>query len=59
MQDKTINSALRHLHKECMNGRAEGLEHVVALMRIRGVEPMFKAKHAKLGYRKGREPWKA
>ena len=58
MLDKTIDSALRHLHRECMNGRAEGLEHVVALMRLRGVEPSFKAKHAKMGYRKGRPPAK-
>ena len=54
MQDKTIDNALRYLHRECMNGRAEGLVQVVELMRIRGVEPSFKAKHAKMGYRKGR-----
>ncbi len=55
MQDKTIDNILRHLHRECMNGRHDGLEHVVALMRLRGVEPDFKAKHAKMGYRKGRK----
>ena len=54
MIDKTINNALRQLHRECMNDRHEGLEHVVALMRLRGVKPRFKAKHAKMGRRKVR-----
>ena len=49
MLDKTINNTLRHLHRECMNNRQPGLEHVVAPMRLRGVESSFKAKHAKMG----------
>jgi hypothetical protein len=42
MQDKTIDNVLRHLHRECMNGRHEGREHIVALLRLRGVKPDFK-----------------
>lgn len=41
LQDKTVDSALRYLHRECMNGRHKGLEHVLALMLLRGVEPDF------------------
>lgn len=52
MQDKTIDSVLRHLHAECMNGRHDGKEHVLALMRLRGVEPTFRKLGPKLGSRK-------
>jgi pentatricopeptide repeat protein len=54
MQDRSIHNVLRHLHGECMNGRHEGLEHVLALMRLRGVEPDFKARSGKLGSRRER-----
>jgi len=54
MLDQTINNVFRHLRKECMNKRAEGLVQVAELMRPRGVEPSFKARHAKMGVRKGR-----
>jgi hypothetical protein len=46
MQDKSIDNVLRHLHRECMNGRHEGLDHVLALMRLRGAAPDFR-KYAK------------
>jgi pentatricopeptide repeat protein len=54
LQDKTVASVLRYLHRECMNGRHEGLEHVLALMRLRGVEPDFRALAGKYGSRRGR-----
>ena len=54
MQDKSIDNVLRHLHRECMNGRHEGLEHVLALMRLRGVEPDFKARSRAYGTRRER-----
>jgi hypothetical protein len=34
LQDKSIDNMLRHLHRECINGRQEGLERVLALMRL-------------------------
>jgi len=46
LQNKTIASALRYLHSECMNGRHEGNDHVLALMRLRGVKPGLKALQA-------------
>ena len=52
LQDKTVDSVLRYLHRECMNGRHEGLEHVLALMRLRGVEPDFKAYAVRYGSRR-------
>ena len=42
MQDRTINNALQATHKAAMNGQHEGLEHILALMRLRGVEPTCK-----------------
>ena len=51
MQDKTIDNVLRHLHRECMNGRHDGLHLVLALMRLRGVEPDFKAYRKPYGSR--------
>jgi len=54
LQDKTIDNVLRYLHRECMNGRHEGLEHVLALMRIRGVAPDFKALSRPYGSRRER-----
>lgn len=54
LQDKTIDSVLRYLHRECMNGRHEGLQCVLGLMRIRGVEPDFKALSKPYGSRKAR-----
>ncbi len=52
MQDKTINRALQYLHSECMNGRAEGKDLVLALMRLRGVEPTFRKLGPKIGSRR-------
>jgi hypothetical protein len=52
MQDKTIDNGLRHLHRECMNGRHDALHLVVALMRLRGVEPDLKARSDELGSRR-------
>jgi hypothetical protein len=54
LQSKTIASVLRYLHRECMNGRHDGKEHVLALMRMRGVEPDFKKLAAPLGSKKAR-----
>lgn len=51
MQDKTIDNVLRHLHRECMNGRHGGLQCVLGLIRIRGVEPDFQRYAAKRGPR--------
>ena len=53
LQDKSIN-VLRYLHRECMNGRHEGREHVLALMRLRGVEPDFRALARKYRSRRAR-----
>jgi hypothetical protein len=33
LQDKTIDNVLRYLHGECLNGRHDGLQAVLALMR--------------------------
>lgn len=52
MQDKTIDSVLCHLHSECMNGRHDGLQLVLALMRLRGVTPTFRKLGPKQGTRK-------
>ena len=41
MLDKTIDSALQQLHRQAMNGKG-GIEHVLALMALRGVEPVNK-----------------
>ena len=41
MLDKTIDSALQQLHRQAMNGRG-GLEHVLALMALRGVAQVNK-----------------
>ena len=41
MLDKTIDSALQQLHRQAMNGRG-GMEHVLALMALRGNEPVGK-----------------
>lgn len=59
LQDKTIDSVLRYLHRECMNGRHDGLEHVLALMRLRGVEPDFRALSRPYGSRQERRLAKA
>jgi hypothetical protein len=42
MQDKTINSALQQLYRQAISGRQEGLDHILALMRARGIEPVAK-----------------
>ncbi|QDC10836.1 hypothetical protein FHY55_17045 [Oceanicola sp. D3] len=39
MQDKTINNALQQLYREAINGQHEGKEHILALMKLRGIEP--------------------
>jgi hypothetical protein len=54
LQDKTIDNVLRYLHAECMNGRHDGLQAVLALMRIRGVEPAFRARSKPYGSRRAR-----
>jgi len=54
MQDKTIDNVLRHLHRECMNGRHGGLLYVVMLLRLRGVKADFKAHSKPLGSRAAR-----
>lgn len=53
MQDKSIDNVLRHLHRECMNGRHGGIMWVLALMHMRGVKPDFRM------YAKPRGPRKA
>ena len=42
MQNKTIDNALRQLHRDAMNGKHEGLEHILALMQLIGVEPSYR-----------------
>ena len=39
MQDKTINNALLALRKQIIRGNAEGLDHVEALLALRGDHP--------------------
>ena len=39
MLDKTIDSALQQLHRQAMNGKG-GMEHVLALMALRGLAPV-------------------
>jgi len=39
MLDKTIDSALQQLHRQALNGKG-GLDHVLALMALRGLEPV-------------------
>ena len=41
MLDKTIDSALQQLHRQALNGKG-GMEHVLALMALRGLEPVNK-----------------
>lgn len=41
MLDKTIDNALQQLHRQALNGRG-GMEHVLALMALRGLEPVNK-----------------
>ena len=41
MLDKTIDSALQQLHRQAMNGKG-GMVHVLALMALRGLEPVGK-----------------
>jgi len=44
MQDKCINNALHKFSKQAMNGPHDGLEHIEAPVRLRGVEPAYKRK---------------
>lgn len=37
MQDRTINNALLALHRQIAQGDGAGLEHVLALMAMRGL----------------------
>lgn len=39
MQDRTINSALLALRKQMIRGEGEGLDHVEALLALRGIHP--------------------
>lgn len=41
MLNKTIDSALQQLHRQALNGKG-GMEHVLALMALRGLEPVNK-----------------
>ena len=41
MLDKTIDSALQQLHRQALNG-AGGMDHVLALMVLRGLETVGK-----------------
>ena len=41
MLDKTIDSALQQLHRQALNGKG-GMDHVLALMSLRGLEPVAK-----------------
>jgi len=53
MQDRTIASALQHMHREYMNaGDREGARLVCALMRRRGVKPTFKNRSGPKGARR-------
>lgn len=54
MQDKTINNVLRHLHRECMNGRHGGMFYVLMLMQVRGIKPDFKSRRRPYGSRAAR-----
>ena len=54
MQDKTIDNVLRHLRRECMNGRHGGIMWVLALMHLRGVKPDFRMLAEKRGPRGAR-----
>ena len=38
MLDKTIENALQQLHSQALNGKG-GMEHILALMALRGFEP--------------------
>lgn len=53
MQDKTIDNALRQLHREALNGRHEGMEHILALMALRGVEVVCKRRYPADAARQG------
>ena len=39
MQERTINSALLALRKQMIRGEGEGLDHVEALLALRGIHP--------------------
>ncbi len=41
MLDKTIDSALQQLHRQALNGKG-GLDPILALMALRGLEPVAK-----------------
>lgn len=41
MLDKTIDSALQQLYRQAINGGA-GLDHILALMALRGLQPVAK-----------------
>ena len=54
MLDKTIDNALQQLHRQAMNGRG-GMEHVLALMALRVVEPANKRPSPVGGGKRNRE----
>ena len=53
MQDKSINGALLALRKQIIRGKLDGLEHVEALLVMRGVHmpAVLPAKNANVAYR--------
>lgn len=57
MLDKTIDSALQQLYRQTINGKG-GMEHVLALMALRGLEPIGK-RPSPVGGRKRRKETKA
>ncbi len=42
MLDKTINSALQQLHRQTISQGSAGLDHILALMQLRGLQPVAK-----------------
>lgn len=49
-----IDSALQQLHRQAMNGKG-GMEHVLALMALRGLEPVGKRPSPVGGGKRNRE----
>ena len=49
-----IDSALQQLHRQAMNGKG-GMEHVLALMALRGLEPVGKRRSPIGGGKRRRE----
>ena len=54
MLDKTIDSALQQLHRQALNGKG-GMDHVLALMALRRLEPVAKRPSPVGGGKRNRE----